>query len=69
MLKLRWYKNAKKILDKMMDKFKITKYTYTGEEDKNDYLRNGEGTCYIYMILKIILLIALSDIQFIEYLR
>lgn len=26
-------------------------------------------TCYIYMILKIILLIALSDIQFIEYLR
>ena len=44
------YEKAKKILDKMMSKFKITKYTYTGEEDKNDYLRNGEGTCYIYMI-------------------
>lgn len=44
------YEDAKKILDKMMTKFKITKHTYTGEEDKNDYLKNGEGTCYIYKI-------------------
>ena len=44
------YENAKKILDKMMDKFKITKHTYTGEEDKNDYLKKGNGTCYIYKI-------------------
>lgn len=43
------YENAKKILDKMMDKFKIAKHTYTGEEDKNDYLK-GNGTCYIYKI-------------------
>ena len=44
------YENAKKILDKMMDKFKITKHTYTGEEDKTDYLKKGNGTCYIYKI-------------------
>ena len=44
------YENAKKILDKMMSKFKITKQTYTGEEDKTSYLKNGEGTCYIYKI-------------------
>lgn len=44
------YENAKKILDKMMSKFKIAKHTYTGEEDKTSYLKNGEGTCYIYKI-------------------
>ena len=44
------YENAKKILDKMMDKFKIRKTAYTGEEDKTDYLKKGNGTCYIYKI-------------------
>lgn len=44
------YENAKKILDKMMGKFGIAKYTYTGEDDTASYFKKGKGTCFIYKI-------------------